>query len=95
VDLLELIINTISRLVGAAINGYAALLHILEGGLRAPLAHFGATGLLQTTLVAMVPILTLIAAVKLLGGIIRVIVVVLVASFLVYIVAPSILAIRI
>ena len=94
-DLIELIIEAISKIVSTAIRVYTALLHILEEGLRAPLAHFGATGMLQTALVALVPILTLIAAVKLLGGIIRVIVVVLVASFLVYIVAPSILAIRV
>ncbi len=64
---------------------------MLEAGLRAPLEHAGIKGWPQTLLIALVPLLTLIAAVRLLHRIIRAVVASLLFAFLLYILWPVVL----
>lgn len=69
----------------------AVLMGMLEEGLRSPLDHAGIKGWPQTVMVALVPLLTLVAAVKLLHRIIRAVVVVIALSFLIYVLWPFII----
>jgi len=85
----------VSKVMGAFVWIMMSTLHGGEQALRAPLAQIHVIGLTQTLIVATIPFLTLVAAMKLMGGILRMIVVPLIFSFLLYIIVPALLAVRI
>ncbi len=64
------------------INGGSFIMDIAEAGLRGPLQQVGLHGPAQTVAVAMVPLLTLVAASKILKGVVRGVVVVCLVMFL-------------
>jgi len=88
VDLVGIIARAIAKIIESSLYLIGALMAMLESGLRAPLDQAGVKGWLQTLIVALVPALTLVAAVKLLHRIIRVVVVALVLGFLLYVLWP-------
>jgi hypothetical protein len=91
VDILGIIARAIAKIIETSLHLLAALMALLEEGLRAPLDHAGIKGGWQTLIVALVPLLTLVAAVKLLSRIIRAVVVLLVLGFLLFILWPLVL----
>ena len=70
-DLLGIIIRAIVKIMTVFLTVSAAGLDVAEGGLRAPLDQIGVKGILQTLLVATVPVLSLMAAIHMLRGFIR------------------------
>jgi hypothetical protein len=70
-------------------------LRSMEYALRAPLGEIHITGITQTLIVAAIPFLTLVAVVKITSGILRIIIAPLVLVFLLYIIIPALLSIRI
>ncbi len=90
-DLLGIIIRALVRVIGAFITVDVWVLQALEQGLRSPLTHAGITGITQTAVVAMVPILSLVAAIKLLGGVVRFIAVCMTFLFLLEVMVPALL----
>ena len=89
-DIIGLIISAIARIVTVFTTVGVAAMDVAEEGLRVPLQHIGVVGAAQTIAVAMVPVLSLIAAVYLLRGFLRGIVVVLFVLFTVHAVWPLI-----
>ena len=90
-DLVGIILRAIAKIIESSLHLLAGLGALLEEGLRAPLDQAGIKGWPQTLIVALVPVLTLVAAVKLLHRIIRVVVVLLVFGFLLYILWPVVI----
>jgi len=88
VDIVGIIARAIAKIIETSLHLLGALMAMLEEGLRAPLDQAGIKGWPQTVIVALVPLLTLVAAVKLLHRIIRVVVVAIVFGFLMYILWP-------
>ncbi len=80
-DLIELIESAINHIFTVFINGGSFIMDVAEAGLRVPLQQIGLHGPAQTLAVAMVPLLTLIASVKILKGIVRGVVVVCLVMF--------------
>lgn len=66
----------------------SATVDAAEAGMRQPLQHLGLGAPMQTLLLAMVPLLTLIAGVKLLRGVFRIVLVVCMVSALLRITWP-------
>jgi hypothetical protein len=60
----------------------------LENALRGPLQSVGIKGALQTLILMMIPVLTIVAVVKLFGGIVRLVVVVILVLVLAHILYP-------
>lgn len=90
-DIVGIIARAIAKIIETAMHLLAVVMGMLEEGLRSPLDHAGIKGWSQTLTVALVPVLTLVAAIKLLHGIIRAVVVVIVLGFLIYILWPFII----
>jgi hypothetical protein len=91
VDLLGIVASAFAKIIDTAVHLLAALMALLEEGLRAPLDGAGIKGWPQTLIVALVPLLSLVAAVKLLSRIIRAGVVALLFGFLLYILWPFVI----
>jgi hypothetical protein len=66
----------------------SAVVDTAEAGMRAPLEMIGLKGIPQTLVLALVPLLTLIATIKLLGGAIRFIVAVVMVGALLRVLWP-------
>jgi hypothetical protein len=66
----------------------SATIDIAEHDMRAPLELIGVKGVAQTLILALVPLLTLIATIKLLGGAVRFIVAVCMAGALLRLLWP-------
>ncbi len=66
----------------------SAAVDTVEAGMRAPLDMMGLKGIAQTLVLALVPLLTLIATIKLLGGAIRFIVAVVMIGALLRVLWP-------
>jgi hypothetical protein len=87
-ELLDLIMSAIDHIITVFGNAFIAGMNIAEDGLRVPLQHIGVVGPAQTAVVALVPILSLIAAIYLLRGVIRLIVAFLLLSFSIHALWP-------
>lgn len=90
-DIVGIIARAVAKIIETSMHLLAVLMGMLEEGLRSPLDHAGIKGWPQTVMVALVPLLTLVAAVKLLHRIIRAVVVVIALSFLIYVLWPFII----
>ncbi len=90
-DLLGIIARAFAKIIETALHLLAALMAMLEEGLRAPLDHAGIKGWAQTLIVALVPLLSMIAAAKLLRRYLRMATVLLMLGFLLFILWPSVI----
>jgi hypothetical protein len=87
-DLIQLIAQAIDHVVRAAIRLFDSAMTFLEAALRAPLQSIHITGALQTLILTMIPLLTLVAVVKLFGGFFRALFVLILILILAHVVIP-------
>jgi hypothetical protein len=90
-DIVGIIARAIAKIIETALHMLTVLMGMLEEGLRSPLDHAGIKGWTQTLIVALVPLLTMVAAIKLLHRIIRVLAVAISFGFLSYILWPVVI----
>jgi hypothetical protein len=79
--LIELIVSALDHVITVWVHGARYLMESAEDNLRVPLHDIGLHGAAETFAVAMVPILSLIAAMKIFRGIIRGVAVVVLVTF--------------
>jgi hypothetical protein len=91
-DMFVLLFEAIGHIAHALWMVLSSAFDILEAGLKAPLKTAGLPGVAQTILMLLVPVLTMIASIKLLGGILRVALVVVSVAILAHMVVPMLLA---
>jgi hypothetical protein len=73
--LLQVIFHWFGLVISTYFEAGTSAVDLIASGMREPLSHFGMSGAMQTFLLAMVPILTIVATVKLLNGAVRMMVV--------------------
>lgn len=73
--LLQVVLHWFALVISTYFQAGTSAVDIVSSGMREPLSHFGLTGAMQTFLLALVPILTIVATVKLLHGAVRLMVV--------------------
>jgi hypothetical protein len=76
VDIIAVVVNAFVKVGSEFARIGAAAVDIAEAGLREPLQHMGVQGVTQTLILAAIPLLTMIATIKLLGGFFRAVIVV-------------------
>jgi hypothetical protein len=86
--IIDLIATTFDRILNAALHLFLVTMTSLENALRGPLQSVGIKGALQTLILMMIPVLTIVAVVKLFGGIVRLVVVVILVLVLAHILYP-------
>ena len=69
--LLEFIARLFDRILNAGVKLFIAVMNTIEGALRQPLQTIGIHGSLQTLILMMIPLMMIVAVVKLFGGIFR------------------------
>jgi hypothetical protein len=87
-DFIQVIAQAIDHVVRGAIRLFDSAMTFLEAALRGPLQTIHITGALQTLILTMIPILTIVVVVKLLGGIFRALFVLILVMMLVHIALP-------
>ncbi len=87
-EVVDLIARSFDRVLNAGLRLFLAMMNFIESGLRTPLQAAGIHGALQTLVLAMIPLLTIVAVVKLFGGIVRALVVIVLALVLVHMAWP-------
>jgi hypothetical protein len=75
VDIIAVVVNAFVKVGSEFVRIGGAAVDVAEAGLREPLQHIGVQGLTQTLVLAAIPLLTMIATIKLLGGIFRAVIV--------------------
>jgi hypothetical protein len=90
-DIVGIIARAIAKIIETALHMLTVLMGMLEEGLRSPIDHAGIKGWAQTLIVALVPLLTMVAAIKLLHRILRVLAVAISLGFLIYILWPVVI----
>ncbi len=88
VEFIQFIAGALDHIIRAAIKLFSSAMTILEAALRGPLQTVGIHGALQTLILTVIPILTIVVVVKLFGGIIRAIVVLILVMMLIHIMLP-------
>jgi hypothetical protein len=73
--LLQVIFHWFGLVISTYFTAGTSAVDIVVTGMREPLSHFGMSGVMQTLLLALVPILTIVATIKLFTGPVRVMVV--------------------
>ncbi len=86
--IMEMVINALLNIVQAFLRVAKGALDIIEQGLRSALDSIHIGGDLQTLIVAIVPLLFLALAFKLLGGLLRLVAVVVLLIVVAHILAP-------
>jgi hypothetical protein len=76
VDIIAVVVNAFVKVGAEFCRIGAVAVDIAEAGLRAPLQHMGVVGVTQTLILAAIPLLTMIATIKLLGGFFRAVIVI-------------------
>ena len=85
---LDLVARSFDQVLNAGLKLFLGLMTFLEGALRAPLQSIGIHGSLQTLVLMMIPILTIVAAVKLFGGLVRAVLVIVLLLVLLHVTWP-------
>jgi hypothetical protein len=83
-------INGFLELLVGGVNFVLALLGDLEGWLRVELSHAGVDPQVQSVILVVVAILFLLTAVRIAGGILRILIVVFLALLILHILAPAV-----
>ena len=87
-EFLDLIARSFDRVLNAALRLFEGLMTFMEAALRGPLQAIGIHGSLQTLILMMIPILTIVAAVKLFGGAVRALFVIVLVLVLLHVSWP-------
>jgi hypothetical protein len=87
-EFLDIIARSFDRLLTAALKLFQTLMTSIEGALRGPLQAIGIHGPLQTLILMMIPLLTIVAAVKLFGGVVRALCVIVLVLVLIHVSWP-------
>jgi hypothetical protein len=69
--LIDILAKAFDHVLTAGLRIFLAAMNAIENALRGPLQSIGIHGSLQTLILMMIPILTIVAVVKLFGGIFR------------------------
>ncbi len=85
---MEMVINALVQIIQAFLRVVKGALDIIEQGLRSALASIHIDGDLQTLIVAIVPLLFLALAFKLLGGLLRLVAILALLIVVAHILAP-------
>ncbi len=85
---LDLIARSFDRVLNAALRLFEGLMTFMENALRGPLQAIGIHGPLQTLILMMIPLLTIVAAAKLFGGAVRALLVIVLLLVLIHVAWP-------
>jgi hypothetical protein len=86
--IVDVIARSFDQVLSAGLKLFLGLMNFMEGALRGPLQAIGIHGSLQTLILMMIPILTIVAAVKLFGGIVRAVFVIVLLLVLIHVTWP-------
>jgi hypothetical protein len=89
--IIEIVARAFDQLLHAALRIFLTTMTFIENALRGPLDAVHIHGSLQTLILMLIPALTIVAVVKLFGGILRFIVVVVLVLVLAHILYPLIM----
>jgi hypothetical protein len=87
-DFIQFVAQTIDHIVRSCIRLFVVSMNALEDALRGPLQSIGVHGALQTLILTMIPILTLVAVVKLFSGFFRALFVLILLLILLHVALP-------
>ena len=87
-EFVDLIARSFDRVLNAALKLFLGLMNFVETALRGPLQAIGIHGALQTLMLMMIPILTIVAAAKLFAGVARALLVIVLVLVLIHVSWP-------
>ncbi len=87
-EFVDLVARSFDRVLNAGLRLFLGMMNFVEQALRTPLQTIGIHGALQTLVLMMIPLLTIVAVVKLFGGAVRTLVVVVLVLVLVHVSWP-------
>jgi hypothetical protein len=88
VEIVDLVAKAFDRVLMGALHLFLVVTTAIENSLRGPLDVLGIKGALQTLVLMMIPILIIVAVVKLLGGFFRAVIVIVLVLVLVHVALP-------
>ncbi len=91
-EIVDVVARAFDRLLNAGLRVFLSAMNTLEQALRGPLQAAGIHGALQTLVLMLVPLVIIVAVVKLFGGVLRTLVLVVLILVLIHLSWPLIMA---
>ena len=92
--MLDIVVRAFDRVLSAAIHTFLTITTAIERALSGPLEAAGIHGALLTLILMTIPLLMIVAVVKLFGGFIRAIIVIVLALVLLHLLVPLVMGLN-